>query len=192
MLIESVGTSVVVGKLRGGSFSNIKDANIEKWYFFVSGFLVEFSALYLDSKGFGFFRENMLLVHGLSYMLLFAGIYFNKSSLGFKIIFLGIFLNFLVIMTNNGQMPVLGESMVKIGLLDDMISIREGHLITHTLINSNTVFKYLGDVMVLPKPYPKPKIFSIGDVFMAVGVFMYIQEIMIKKFKNEKNVQYMK
>jgi hypothetical protein len=81
--------------------------------------------------------------------------------------------------------------MVKIGLFDDMIAIRDGHLITHTLINNNTVFKYLGDVMVLPKPYPKPKIFSIGDVFMALGVFLYIQEIMIKEIKNEKTVQYM-
>lgn len=191
MLIESVGTSVVVGKLRGGSFSNIKDANLEKWYFFVSGFLVEFSALYMDSKGFGFFKENILLIHFLSYMLLFVGIYFNWSSMGFKIIFIGIFLNFFVIMANSGQMPVSADSMVKIGLIDNMISIRDGHVITHTLINSNTVFKYLGDVMVLPKPYPRPKIFSIGDVFMALGVFLYIQEIMIKKIKNEKTVQYM-
>lgn len=189
MLIESMGTSIVVGKLRGGSFSNIKDANLEKWYFFVSGFLVEFSALYMDSKGFGFFGENMLLVHGLSYMLLFAGIYFNRNSFGFKVIFLGILLNFIVIMANNGQMPVLGESMVKIGLLEDMIAIRDGNLITHTLINSNTVFKYLGDVMILPKPYPRPKIFSIGDVFMALGVFLYIQEIMIKRIKRENAVQ---
>ncbi|MDF2531494.1 MAG: hypothetical protein K0Q65_1075, partial [Clostridia bacterium] len=28
---------------------------------------------------------------------------------------------------------------------------------------------------------PRPKVFSIGDVFMAVGVFIYIQEIMVKK-----------
>lgn len=182
MLIESVGTSVIVGKLRGGSFSNMKDATLEKWYFFVSGFLVEFSAVYLADKGFGFLRDNILLIHFSSYMLLFIGIYFNWSSLGFRIIFVGILLNFLVIMANGGQMPVQGEAMVNIGLVENMIAIRDGHVITHTLINSQTVFRYLGDIMVLPKPYPRPKIFSIGDVFMALGVFMYLQEIMIKKF----------
>lgn len=183
MLIESVGTSVVVGKLRGGSFTNMKDANLEKWYFFVSGFFVEFSAVFIAEKGFEFFRDNVLLVHLLSYTLLFIGYYFNRNTLGFKVIFVGTFLNFLVIMANGGRMPVSGESMISIGLIDNMIAIRDGHVITHALMGSETVFRYLGDIFVLPKPYPRPKIFSIGDAIMAVGVFLYIQEIMIKKLK---------
>jgi len=183
LLIESVGTSVVVGKLRGGSFSNMKDANIEKWYFFVSGFFVEFTAVFMAEKGFTFFRNNVLLVHLLSYTLLFIGLYFNRRTLGFKVIASGILLNFLVIMANGGQMPVSGEAMVGIGLVDNMTAIRDGHVITHTLMGSETALRYLGDIFVLPKPYPRPKIFSIGDVLMAVGVFLYIQEIMIKKFK---------
>ena len=36
MLVESVGTSLVVGKLREEAFSNMKDASLEKWYYFVS------------------------------------------------------------------------------------------------------------------------------------------------------------
>lgn len=188
MLVESVGTSIVVGKLRGGSFSNMKDASLEKWYFFILGFLVEFTAVYMASKGVGFFRENILFIHGLSYLLLFIGIYFNRGTLAFKIIFAGVFLNFIVIMANGGQMPVSGEAMAGIGLIDNMIDIRDGKIITHALMNNHTVFRYLGDILVLPKPYPRPKIFSIGDVFMAFGIFIYIQEIMIKK---EKTVQYM-
>lgn len=191
MLVESVGTSIVVGKLRGGSFSNIKDATLEKWYFFISAFAVEFAAVYLASKGIGFFSDNILFIHGLSYMLLFAGIYFNRGSLAFKIVFVGVFLNFLVIMANGGQMPVSGEAMANIGLIDNMHAIRDGKIITHALINEHTVFKYLGDIFALGKPYPRPKIFSIGDVFMALGIFIYIQEIMIKKLKKVKTVQYM-
>ena len=178
-----MGTSLVVGKLRGGSFSNIKDASVEKWYCFISGFLVEFSAVYLAAKGYDFFKENILFVHLLSYMLLFVGIYFNRSSLGFKVVFVGILLNFIVIMANGGQMPVDGNAMVNIGLVDNMMAIKEGHIVTHTLMDTGTVLRYLGDIFVLQKPYPRPKIFSIGDVFMALGVFLYIQEIMIRKFK---------
>ena len=186
MLVESVGTSLVVGKLRGGSFSNIKDASLEKWYFFILGFLVEFTAVYMASRGIGFFRDNILIVHFLSYLLLFIGIYFNRGSLAFRIVFIGIFLNFLVIMANGGQMPVSGDAMADIGLMDNMIAIRGGKIITHTLMNDNTALKYLGDILVLAKPYPRPKIFSIGDVFMALGIFIYIQEIMIKKAKSKK------
>ncbi|HYE11197.1 MAG TPA: hypothetical protein VEF53_13545 [Patescibacteria group bacterium] len=47
MLVESVGTSIVVGKLRGGSFSNMKDASIEKWYLFISAFAIEFAAVFM-------------------------------------------------------------------------------------------------------------------------------------------------
>lgn len=191
MLVESVGTSIVVGKLRGGSFSNIKDASIEKWYLFVSAFAVEFAAVFMASKGIAFFSKNILYIHSLSYLLLFIGIFFNRSTLAFKIVFIGVFLNFLVIMANGGQMPVSGEAMANIGLIDNMHAIRDGKIITHTLINNHTVFKYLGDILVLGKPYPRPKIFSIGDVLLALGIFIYIQEIMIKKLKKEKTVQYM-
>ena len=181
MLVESVGTSLAVGKLRGGSFSNIKDTSLEKWYFFILGFMVEFAAVYMASREVSFFRDNILIVHFLSYLLLFIGIYFNHRTLSFRIVFIGVFLNFLVIMANGGQMPVSGEAMADIGLIDNMIAIRDGKIITHTLMNGNTALKYLGDIFVLAKPYPRPKIFSIGDVFMALGIFMYIQEIMIKK-----------
>lgn len=191
MLVESLGTSIVVGKLRGGSFSNMKDASLEKWYLFVSAFTVEFTAVFMASKGIAFFIENILYIHFLSYFLLFVGIYFNRNSTAFKIVFIGVFLNFLVIMANGGQMPVSGEAMTSIGLIDNMHAIMEGKIITHTMINSHTVFKYLGDIFVLGKPYPRPKIFSIGDVILALGVFLYIQEIMIKKLKKEKTVQYM-
>jgi hypothetical protein len=192
LLVESVGTSLVVGKLRGGSFSNMKDAELQKWYFFIAAFAVEFSAVFLASKNIRFFRDNILYVHTFSYALLFAGIYFNRSLTAFRIIFIGIFLNFLVIMANGGQMPVAGDAMVRIGLVENMLEIQNGNIITHAIINDKTVLKLLGDIFVLPKPYPRPKIFSIGDVVMAVGIFTYIQEIMIKKLKKEKTVQYMK
>lgn len=169
----------------------MKDASLERWYFFVLGFLVEFITVYMASKGIDFFIDNIFIIHGLSYLLLFVGLYFNRSMLAFKIIFIGIFLNFLVIMANGGQMPVSGEAMVSIGLIDNMINIRDGRIITHVLMNSNTAFEFLGDIFVLPKPYPRPKIFSIGDVFMALGVFIYIQEIMTLKVKKGRTAQHM-
>ena len=66
MLVESVGTSLAVGKLRGGSFSNIKDASLEKWYFFILGFMVEFAAVYMASREVSFFRDNILIVLALT------------------------------------------------------------------------------------------------------------------------------
>lgn len=191
MLVESVGTSLIIGKLRGGSFTNMKEAELKKWYFFVAAFGIEFFTVFMAARNVEFFRDNILFIHGLSYVLLFTGIYFNKSLTAFKIIFIGTFLNFLVIMANGGQMPVSGEAMLRIGLAANLQAIQNGEIITHTVINDKTVLSFLGDVLVLGKPYPRPKIFSIGDIFMAVGIFIYIQSIMIKRIRNDKTVQYM-
>lgn len=181
MIIEGLGTSLVVGKLRGGKFSYLKDAEIHKWYFIVSAFLIEFIAVFLSSKGYQFVSNNIFGIHLISYSLLFIGTYFNAQKLSFKLVMVGIFLNFIVIMLNGGQMPVSQEAMINAGLAGDLDALINGEIITHTIIVQDTVFKFLGDIFILPKPYPRPKVFSIGDVFLAVGIFVYIQEIMVKK-----------
>jgi len=181
LIVESVGTSLVVGKLRRGRFSNMKDAEIHKWYLIVSAFVMEFIALYLSNKGYQFVSENIFSIHFVSYCLLFIGIYFNISRFSFKLIMLGTLLNFIVIMLNGGQMPVSQEAMIKAGLSEDLNALLNGEIITHTIIAKDTTLRFLGDVFILPEPYPKPKVFSIGDVFLAIGIFVYIQEIMVKK-----------
>lgn len=181
MIIEGLGTSLVVGKLRGGKFSYLKDAEIHKWYLIVSAFLIEFIAVFLSAKGYNVISNNIFIIHLISYSLLFIGIYFNISRLSFKLIMLGTFLNFIVIMLNGGQMPVSQDAMINAGLAGDLNALISGEIITHTIIVKDTVLKFLADILILPKPYPRPKVFSIGDVFLAIGVFIYIQEFMVKK-----------
>lgn len=186
MLIESVGTSLVVGKIRRGSFSNMKDAEIHKWYIFVGAFVLEFFTVYMASKGSRFFIEHILLLHFLSYIMIFTGVFFNRKSVAFKIIFIGVLLNFIVIMANGGHMPVSADAMMKVGLVDDLQAVQDGKIITHTILDGTTKLGFLGDIFILGKPDPRPKVISIGDVFLAIGVFIYIQEIMVKKRKTNK------
>jgi hypothetical protein len=187
LIIESVGTSLVVGKLRKGKFSYLKDAEIHKWYLIVSAFILEFLAVFLSAKGYSFISNNIFSIHLVSYSLLFIGIYFNVSRLSFKLIMLGTFLNFIVIMLNGGQMPVSQDAMIKAGLTEDLNALLKGEIITHTIIVKDTLLKFLGDILILPEPYPRPKVFSIGDLFLGIGIFVYIQEIMMKKlYKREQ------
>jgi hypothetical protein len=181
LIIESVGTSLVVGKLRKGKFSNMVDAEIHKWYLIVSAFILEFAAVALSAKGNDFVTQNIFLIHFISYGLLFLGICFNTSRLSFKLILLGTFLNFIVIMLNGGQMPVSQEAMVKAGLAEDLNALVNGEIITHIIMGKNTALKFLGDIFILPEPYPRPKVFSLGDIFLGIGIFVYIQEIMVRK-----------
>ncbi len=181
MIIESIGSSLIVGLLRGGKFSNMKDGEIHKWYFIVASFFVEFTAVFLTEKGYQVISNYIFLIHFISYTLLFIGISFNIGRLSFKLILLGTLLNFIVIMLNGGQMPVSETAMIKAGLADDLKALLQGDIVTHTIITKNTILHFLGDIIVLPKPYPRPKVLSLGDLFMAVGVFVFLQEIMVKK-----------
>lgn len=186
MIIESVGTSLVVGKLRRGRFSNIKDAEIHKSYLIIASFLLEFLAVFLSSKGYEFVSNNIFFIHLVSYSLLFIGIFFNIGKHSFKLILLGTLLNFIVIMLNGGQMPVAQEALIKAGLPEEINALINNEVITHTIITKDTILGFLGDVFYLPKPYPRPKAFSIGDVFMAIGAFIFIQENMVKKIAKRK------
>lgn len=181
MLVESVGASMLVGKLRKGKLLNLSDEYIEKWYMLPSAVTVEFFTVYMATKGHKLFIDNILVIHFISYMFMFYCLYFNTHKKYFKIITLGILLNFTVIILNNGQMPVSSYAMTKIGKLVHLESIRNGMIITHSLINENTILPFLGDVLYIGRPYPLAKAFSIGDILLAGGVFAYIQKSMTKK-----------
>ncbi len=186
MLVETVGVSLAAAKLRGGKFSNFQDAILKKWYLFISAFVIEFASVYTASKGVLFISNNIFYIHLISYTLLFAGCCFNIKKTAFRIILIGFLLNFLVIMLNGGQMPVASDAMLKAGLSDNLAAIQAGRIVTHTVINEATRLSFLGDILRISRPYPMPKVYSIGDIIMAIGVFLYIQEIMIVKNKLRK------
>ncbi len=183
MLVESLGTSLVIGKIRGGRFSNIASGEIRGWYFIGASFLVEFGAVYLASKGVKLVVDGIAFIHFLSYALLFFGLFMNFDKYAFWIIAAGVLLNFIVIMANGGQMPISTDALKAAGLYKNLTDIGQGRIVTHTLMNTSTKLRFLGDVLSLPKCYPRPKVYSIGDIIMAIGIFIYIQQLMLGKSK---------
>jgi len=52
-------------------------------------------------------------------------------------------------------------------------------------VSKDTKFVYLADIILIPRPYPLPKILSLGDIFLMIGVFVFFQEEMfIEKKKS--------
>ena len=58
--------------------------------------------------------------------------------------------------------------------------------IKHEAVTPDTKLVYLADIILIPRPYPLPKILSIGDIFIILGLFVFIQEIMVLN-DEEKN-----
>jgi len=119
--------------------------------------------------------------------MIFAGLILNFNKKSMILIFIGTLLNLIVIMANSGQMPVSGEGLQLAGLLENLEALKSQSVITHTLITENTRFSILGDIIRISKPYPFPKLLSIGDIFIAIGVFFFLQKAMVIKGGFQKN-----
>ncbi|MTI69155.1 MAG: hypothetical protein FH751_02725 [Firmicutes bacterium] len=195
MLVESMATSLVVGKARGGKIRNFEKVNFRGWYLFIIGFIIEFSSVIIRVKdlfGIGeILNNNFIFVHSASYTLIIIGLILNFKKHSMKIILVGTLLNFIVILVNGGKMPVSGDGLALLGLFENLKMLETDSMITHTLVKDTTKLYFLGDIIPLKKPYPLPKMISIGDVFLGVGIFTFIQGVMLKKFsKSTKMISF--
>ncbi|MTI49742.1 DUF5317 domain-containing protein [Sporosalibacterium faouarense] len=188
MIIESVASSLVVGKARGGKFKLIGELELKKYYLFIIGFGIEFLSVFLNTKNLGFMNQILdkyfIIIHTISYLLIFIGLIFNFNKKSMIFVFIGTLLNYIVIISNGGQMPVSGSGLSYLGLKDTLNALKNHAIITHTLVNENTRLFFLGDVIPTPKFYPFSKMISIGDIFLGIGVFILIQNGMLKKARD--------
>lgn len=185
MIFDSLGATLIYVILTRGNISKIENIEIKKPLFFIIGFALEFGVLNLSGK-FPIIMSYRLYIYFLDYLMLFIGLWYNRHNKYMIIISIGIFLNFLVIFANGGKMPV-SISALKFAGLDYLIpSLTNNSVLTHQVLTSTTRLKFLSDVLALPRPYPLPKTFSIGDLFIASGIFLLLTKAMSNKKKEVK------
>ena len=179
MIIETMLLSLLVGKIRGGKIRNLENLYIDGWYLFVLSFSIEIISLLIITRGDGalskLLEESFFYIHILIYSILIIGLSMNWSSIGLRIVLFGSILNFLPMLFNNGKMPVLLEALKYSKLTDQITLLEEGRIMTHALATGNTKLIILGDIIPIGKPYIFPKIISLGDLLIALGLFILIQ-----------------
>lgn len=184
MIVETIILSFIVGKIRKGSIRNLENLHINKWYIFVISFLLEIVSLIFITRFNGslsiFLEKKFPIIHIFTYLLLILGLIVNLKETGFKIVLCGTVLNFLPIVFNNGKMPVSIKALKYSNLYTELSLLKEGRILTHILADESTKLIILGDIIPIPKPYPFPKIISIGDILIALGLFVLIQNYMKK------------
>lgn len=187
MFIEPAILSLLIAKLRGGQLKNIENVEVKGWYLlFISAFIQLYISLgkaYNLPYGEKVVSEYFFILIIISYMLMIITILMNKKKNYMRIFLIGIILNFIVIAGNGGKMPV---SLGGIGSIKEESLLPEREFdIKHIGVNENTRFVYLSDIILIPRPYPLPKILSIGDVFLILGIFIFFQEEMVLKRRGD-------
>lgn len=171
MIIETIAVSGAVLAVRKGRFSSLRRLRINGWYLLIFSAILQ-TLLSREILPANFHFATIML----TYILLIVCVLLNFRRLSMKITLVGIMLNFFVIAANNGYMPVSKKALEFAGY--DVTTITSNVLdVFHSVINEATRLVFLADYLPIPEPYWFPQIWSIGDLFLIVGIFLFFQDL---------------
>jgi hypothetical protein len=110
-------------------------------------------------------------VHLLSYGLVLAFVWLNRRLPGLWLVAVGGLSNLLVIVVNDGVMPADADALRTAGRAATESGFTNSEVVGHAHL------RFLGDVLPLPSWMPFANVFSLGDVLIAVGVFVLVHGI---------------
>jgi len=184
ILVAAIVVSIAIALLRGGRFTALVRMPLRWGVLAVAAFAIQALFIYQipSRKVIGAWGWQELLFVG-SHLLLLIVVWANRQLGGIKWIGLGLLLNLVVMVANGGWMPIRPEAVIKVGHTSLVPSLASGTRVYSSknivLSSQETRLWFLSDIFVLSRPFPIPSVFSIGDVFVALGVFLLIQEAML-------------
>jgi hypothetical protein len=171
--------SVGLALLRGGRADRLADFPFRHVWLIFAAFGVQL-LVHLP------FFTRLAVIQGLApylypvgYCLLLVAFALNWRAPGIVWLAGGTFSNLLVITANGGKMPVDGRALVALGCEAVRDHIADGGSLINTLTGPSTRLTWLSDVLVGTPPFPRPTLFSAGDILLAIGVFILVQKTMV-------------
>jgi hypothetical protein len=143
------------------------------WLVFVA-FLPQFIVVYLPITR-RLFPDWLVIGFLLaSQIMLFGFVWLNRRIIGMPILLCGVVLNLAVMTTNGGFMPISPQTASRLVSEDRLRNIQTGSRfsVKDVLLRpENTRFEWLADRFLLPTWFPYQAAFSLGDGFIALGIF---------------------
>jgi hypothetical protein len=188
MVFDGIIISFIVGLFRKGNLRAFSQLNLKWGWVFPLLLIVQLTVFMLQNNS-EFLGQLSGSIYILVYIIGLLFLFINRKNPGFILIFIGVFLNFLVMGVNGGRMPVSVESAAVLdpGYIE---ALKESLYAKHTMLTSTTHLGFLGDVIPISDPYPRTQIISIGDIIMNIGIFIFIQYIMVRHPLAKKNDLY--
>lgn len=165
---------IAAGYLRGGSIKNLTQTPLVCNGLAFSAFALQI-IIFSDLFPIKVLPPALIIFfHILSYILLIAFIFLNRRNHSLLIIGSGICLNGLVILLNGGYMPTHPEKLSNTSMNRFVAPLQEGNAVHNSIsIDQNTLLPWLGDIFSLPSWLPLSNVFSIGDILIGMGIFLY-------------------
>ncbi|TYP57824.1 DUF5317 domain-containing protein [Thermosediminibacter litoriperuensis] len=181
LLIDFMVISFIIGFLRRGNLKGLTEIPMRRLELIFLSFIIRYAPLFLKGPFKEFASNYIMAISIISYTLLLSGLFSNWHIKPLRAAAIGVLMNFLVIVANGGKMPVSLWAVDAAGLQEFKSDLFNPDYLYHTALTSSTRLALLGDIIPLPRPYPRPRVFSIGDLLMAAGIFFLVQDAMLKK-----------
>jgi hypothetical protein len=192
ILAAAIVSAVLIGLARGGRLRRLANLPLRWAWIALVALGLQFYLIYFPEPVNEGILSTRVVVLMFSYVLLFAVIWQNRALPGIWLIGLGFLSNFGVMLLNGGYMPITSEALAQVGHSRNILSPEPGARVRATkdivLPREQTFAWWLSDIFVLPSPFPIPSVFSLGDVFIALGAFQLIQNGMCKDEKETRAI----
>lgn len=184
MFLESMLLGLIIGKFRGGKINNIGNKRIKGWILLVIALIIQIISINVDSSG--VLGKVIPYAYGTSLSLILLCMLINLGEKTLWLAFVGVALNLVVLAVNKNSMPldmnVLASNTV---LIDKLVNNK---LINYVDLNTVEMsLTYLGRIILVKVPYMRNYILSIGDIFINMGILLFIQSSMNKRLYSGYN-----
>ncbi len=181
MFLFAVLFSIGVALLRGGRPDRLASFPFKHVWLVFAAFGVQLVMHLPVFTRLAFVREAAPYLYPSAYYLLLLCFALNWRAPGVPWLAAGSLGNMVVILANGGKMPVDGQALIALGCQHYVDVFASGQSLTNTIIGPSTKLPWLADVIIGSPPFSTPTLFSVGDVLLAVGVFLLVQRTMVPK-----------
>ncbi len=162
---------VVAGALAvpalGGRLSALADVRPRLAWVLFTALAFQVLSIYLP----GLPRGARVALGVASYPVALVFVAANRHLPGMPLAALGAALNSLAIVANGGVMPASRAALAAAGLPLDRRGYENSAVVAHPRL------WFLGDVFAVPRGWPLPNVFSVGDVLVALGIVWGLHRI---------------
>lgn len=172
MYIEIVILGIIIGGLRGGRLANLTEINIRGWFLILFSLLLSLTPVFLNNIEVLEDMQVYLLFFSMIVMLIVVALNLDKK--GVWIILMGGIYNLAIMAFNGLKMPVSMSNLEKAGLTTLFEGIKDGSIVNFVAAETTGAITVFTKFIAVPKPYPFPRILSIGDILMTLGLLFFI------------------
>jgi len=181
LVVEAFVLSILIGFARRGRLHNLGQAPLRHVYMFILPFAILAGVMAIGfAKAGQAWQPYLMVANVVQYVTLLAAIALNSHIREMWFAGIGTFLNFLAIAANGGMMPMSTRALQIAGLPELLDPESTSQFVRHAIMAPDTRLKLLADVIPVPGfSIITPQVASIGDLLVAVAVFLFVQRYML-------------